>query len=171
MKLLLPAFVCLLWLTICIGCNKVTVPDELKNLCPVTIAVIDGHQPVEGVTVRLVSKEPRGVFASNGITDSKGIAKLRSSRGSYTGNGVPAGIYSVVLLKTVDFTEELMPTEADQNLSPSALAKKQSKQEEFLEKNRIIPKILEASNSSPIEITVTNKTDVTMEIDLSKYKK
>jgi hypothetical protein len=171
MKLHLIILVSLLWLPIFIGCNNVTIPDELKNLCPVTITVTENHQPVEGVTVRLVSKEPRGVFASNGITDVKGIAKLQSSRGSYTGNGVPAGTYSVVLLKTVDFPEDLMPVEADQNLSQSALAKKQVKQEEFLDKNRVIPKILESSSSSPVELIVTEKTGVTLEIDLSKYKK
>jgi hypothetical protein len=163
-------FVSLLSLPICVGCNNVTVPDELKKLYPVTITVIDGNQPVEGVTVRLNSKEPRGVFACNGITNVQGITKLQSTRGSYTGNGVPVGTYSIVLLKTAHYPEDLMPVEADQNLPPPVLAKKQAKQEEFLEKNRIIPKILENSNSSPIEIVVTEKSGVTMEIDLSQYK-
>jgi hypothetical protein len=164
-------FVSLLSLPIYIGCNTVTVPDELKNLCPVTITVIDGNQPVEGVTVRLSSKEPRGVFVCNGITNVKGIATLQSTRGSYTGSGVPVGTYAVVLLKRADYPEDLMPIETDQNLSPSVLAEKQAKQEEFLEKNRIIPKILENNNSSPIDIIVTENTGVTMEIDLSRYKK
>jgi hypothetical protein len=154
-----------------VGCGGVPVPDELKNLCPVTITVIDSDQAMEGVSVALFAKTSGGAWASRGVTNEKGVAVIQTSRSSYTGKGVPAGDYKVTLIKTVNFPPELEPQETDQNLPPQAVAAKEKKRNDFLEKNRIIPKLLELSDTSPVELTVASQTGATLIIDLSKYKK
>jgi hypothetical protein len=154
-----------------IGCNNVPVPDELKNLYPVTITVTDGNQTIEGVVVSLSAKTSGGAWANRGVTNAQGVAVIQTSRASYTGKGAPAGDYKVTLIKTVNLPPELEPQEEDQRLSPQAVAAKQAKQEEFYEKNRVIPKILGDSNTSPIELNVTEKNNTVLTIDVAQYKK
>jgi hypothetical protein len=162
---------CSLTTLFCLGCNRVPVPDELKDLCPVTITVTDNNLPMEDVLVSLSAKTSGGAWASRGVTDAKGFAVIQTSRASYSGTGVPAGDYKVTLAKTVNLPPDLVPEEKDQNLLPKEAAIKETKREDFLEKNRIIPKVLELSNTTPVELTVTPKTGATLTIDLSQYKK
>ncbi|MDR1963296.1 MAG: Ig-like domain-containing protein [Planctomycetaceae bacterium] len=172
MKLFLPMFLLLSGLLICTGCSNVKVPDYLKNLCPVTITVTDGGLPMDGVAVILSSKGSQGAFACTGVTDAKGIAQIYSSCNSYTGKGTPAGTYSVVLIKTVDLPVDLVTVEEiDMKLSASEQTAKHAKQEAFLEKNRLIPKILESSETSPVDLTVTGKTGIILTVDIAQYKK
>ncbi|MDR2346831.1 MAG: Ig-like domain-containing protein [Planctomycetaceae bacterium] len=164
-------FLCLSTVLFCFGCNRVPVPDELKNLYPVTITVTDGNQAIEGVAVSLSAKTSGGAWASRGVTNTQGVAVIQTSRASYTGKGAPAGDYKVILIKTVKLPPELEPQEEDQNLSPRATVEKQAKQEAFYAKNRVIPKILGDSNTSPIELTVTEKDTTILTIDIAQYKK
>ena len=157
-------------LLICAGCDGGNTPEELKNLVPVTITVTDGAQPVEGVAVSLSSKsEVKGFFVCTGITDAKGVAKIESTRSSHTRKGAPTGTYSVVLVKTVEIPEDLQPREEDQS-NPSAAAAKQTKRDAFLKQNNVIPDKLTQSASSPIELTVVEKSGATTEIDIAKYR-
>ncbi|MDR1269126.1 MAG: Ig-like domain-containing protein [Planctomycetaceae bacterium] len=154
-----------------VGCGGVPVPDELKNLCPVTITVTDGDQAIEGIAVSLSAETSGGAWASRGVTNEKGVAVIQTLRASYTGKGAPAGDYKVTLIKTANFPPELEPQETDQNLPPQAVVAKEKKRNDFLEKNRIIPKSLELSDTSPVKLTVTSQTGATLIIDLSQYKK
>jgi len=169
MRTLLTTFLFVFTLFICIGCNQTKVPEELKNLVPVTITVTDGSQPVENVAVRLSAKGSQGAFACVGTTDAKGVAVIQSTRSSYTGKGAPAGTYFVVLVKTVEIPEDLQPQEEDQD-NPVAAAAKQAKLTAFLKENRAIPLVLTQSTSSPVELTVAEKTGATAEIDIAKYR-
>ena len=170
MRTLLMVFSFVSGMLICAGCNQVKAPEELKNLVPVTVTVMDGSQPVEGVAVRLSGKNSQGAFACVGVTDAKGAAVMKSTSGSYTGKGVPAGTYSTVLVKTVELPPDLEPQEEDQNLPPTEAATKQAKRNEFLEKNQVIPKSLTVSSSSPIELTVAAGKGESLTVDLSQHR-
>ena len=165
----LSMFLLVTGLLLCAGCKRGNVPEELKNLVPVTVTVTDGSQPLQGVTVRLGSKNPQGLFASVGITDANGVAQIESTRSSYTGKGAPAGTYSVVVSKPVDIPEDLQPQEEDQD-DPAAAMAKQAKRDAFLKQNQAIPVVLTQSATSPIELTVAEKTGATTEIDISKFR-
>ncbi|MCL2119009.1 MAG: hypothetical protein FWH27_11340 [Planctomycetaceae bacterium] len=155
---------------VCIGCNQGKVPEELKNLVPVTVTVTDGSNPVEGVAVALNSKDgAKGFFVCTGTTDSNGAAQILSTRSSFTGKGVPAGTYSVVLVKPAEIPEDLQPQEEDQD-NPAAAAAKQAKRDAFLKQNQTIPVALTQSTASPVELTVAEKTGATFEIDIAKYR-
>ncbi|MDR0608794.1 MAG: hypothetical protein LBG58_01665 [Planctomycetaceae bacterium] len=168
---LLLSILCTITILFSAGCGGVPVPNELKNLYPVTITVTNGDQAMEEVAVSLSAKTSGGAWASRGVTNAQGVAVIQTSRASYTGKGVPAGEYKVALIKTVALPPELEPQETDQNLPPQAVAAKQAKQEAFYEKNRVIPKILGDSNTSPIELTVAEKNTTTLTIDIAQYKK
>jgi hypothetical protein len=158
-------------LLFCVSCSGVKVPDELRNLCPVTITVTDGNQALSGAMVSLSAKTTAGAWASRGITDANGVAVIQTTRASYTGKGVPIGEYKVFLIETVKLPPELEPKDEDQDLPPQEAADKQAKQEEFYEKNSIIPKILTDSNTSPIELKVVEKNTAILTINIAEYKK
>ena len=155
-------------LLICPGCNRTKAPEELKTLYPVTITVMDGSQPVPGVDVRLSSKGPQGAYACSAMTNTGGVAKIQSTRSTYTGNGAPPGTYSVVLLKSVKLPPELEPQDEDQD-NPVAASANRAKRAAYLKQNQAIPQVLAHSNS-PVELTVADQSGATAEIDISQYR-
>jgi len=154
----------------CCGCGGGggKVPDELRNLAPVSVTVKNGDQPMAGIQVILFAKSG-GAFACNGVTGTDGTAQIQSSRSSYTGKGAPAGIYTVVLSEPIEVPEELISQESDQNLPPTAQAEKSRKLNEFLSRNQKMPSAL-TTGASPIELTVADKTGATLTVDITQYK-
>jgi len=151
------------------GCSGGNIPEELKNLAPVTITVMDGSQPVEGVSVALNNKgDAKGFFVCTGFTDTKGVAQIKTSRNEHSRNGVPPGSYTVVLVKPVIVPPELEPQEEDQD-NPAAARARSAKLSEFLKQNQSLPLVLTRSTSSPIEVTVAEKSGVVTEIDIAKF--
>jgi len=150
------------------GCGT-QVPDELRNLVPTTVTVMNGEQPMANIRVTLLAKSSQGAYACNGITGNDGAAQIQSSRAAYVGNGVPAGTYSIVLSEPIEVPADLEPQEEDQNLSPAAQAEKTRKLNEFLNKNRVVPSALTVAGTSPIELIV-EKSEATLNIDVSKHR-
>ena len=170
MRILLSTIILVSALCSCVGCGGTKLPEELKNLAPVTVTVTDGSQPLKGIAVALNSKgNASGFFVCSGSTDNQGVAKIVSTRSSYTGKGVPAGTYSIVLVKSVEIPEELQPKEEEQD-NPAAAAARQAKLNAFLKERQAIPAMLTQAASSPIELTVEVKTGATIEIDIAKYR-
>jgi hypothetical protein len=149
------------------GCTQ--TPPELANTSPVTITVTNNGAPVEGVFVSLFEKTPHGAFGCNAQTDKTGVAKIKSTVLTYIGNGAPPGTYTVVLSDLIIFPPELASSMEETLLSPKEQTARQAKRDEFIEKNRRIPKKLESFSTSPIELIVTKNEPVVLTIDLSKY--
>jgi len=156
------------FLLICCGCAD--VPEELRNLIPVSVTVKNGDQPVAGIQIILLAKASQGAFACNGVTDANGMTQIQSSRGSFTGKGVPAGTYTVVLSEPIEVPEDLLSQESDQDLSPAAQAEKARKLDEFLKKNQVVPTVLTIATTSPVEVTVAKGQNATVEIDVTKHR-
>jgi hypothetical protein len=153
------------FLLACCGCGT-NVPDDLRNLVPVTITVTDGSQPVLGIQVTLISRSGSNLFACNGITDASGVAMIQSSRSTFVGKGAPAGTYTVVLLQHFDLPPELESLESD---SAAVQRDKERKREEFYRQNRVVPEPLASTATSPVELVV-EKPRTAIEIDISKYR-
>jgi hypothetical protein len=155
----------------CCGCGGTQVPEEIKNLCPASVTVMDGDQPVKGILVTLSAKGGQGAFACNGVADDKGVAQIRSTRGSHTGKGAPEGTYAVVLSETIVLPSELEPQESDQDLSEAAQAAKNRKVEAFLRTvKRSVPVVLTATGTSPVELVVAKGQSATIVIDVAKHR-
>ncbi|MDR2705424.1 MAG: hypothetical protein LBC02_06570 [Planctomycetaceae bacterium] len=150
-----------------IGCTS--TPTEFGNLTPTTIVVINGDKPVEGVLVMLYSKTSHSLRGCSAVTDISGVAKISTTIRTKIALGAAPGDYVVVLSKNAALPNELIPTENEQTFSEKIRVDLQVKREVFLEKNRIIPKILGDSATSPIELTVTEKNSTKLTIDVAKY--
>ena len=152
-----------------VGCSNNRLPKEPKDIHPVTIAVMNGTQPLEGVAVTLSGRNSQGAFACTGLTDSQGIAEIRSLRNSYTMRGVPTGTYRVALDKLPELPVELTPHETDEELPPKEAATKEFKRKIYFEENQLIPAILTLTSSTPIVLTVSENKETTFLVDISKY--
>jgi len=151
-------FSCLFFI---VGCTQ--TPSELRHLHPVTITVLDNGQPMAGVFVTLSAKTPQEeLWACNGTTDGSGIAKLRTKIRSFVGDGAQSGTYAVVLSKGAD-----IPAELAEGSSPNPVL--EAKRNEFIEKNRVVPKVFESAQTSPLELVVEPKTGATLTVDVSKH--
>ena len=158
------------FLLTCCGCGGPKIPDELRNLVPVSVTVMNGTQPMAGMMVTLSAKSGQGAYAVNGVTNTAGTEQIQTSRSSFTKKGAPAGTYSVVLAETIVLPAELEPQETDQDLPRAAQAEKSRKVEEFLRKNRLVPSALTTSGSSPVEVVVAQGQNVTLTIDITEYR-
>ncbi|MDR2438656.1 MAG: hypothetical protein LBE12_04695 [Planctomycetaceae bacterium] len=153
-----------------VGCNFST-PAELRNLNPVTITIMQGDQPVENVHVLLVNKKPQNsLYSCGGVTDIKGHTKIQTTLREYVRDGVPAGNYSAILRQKIVFPDDLKSLEEEISLPESERKKRQDKRIAFEEQNRVIPKILESSATSPVELIVEEKKGTELTIDISKYR-
>lgn len=153
----------------CFGCGS-GIPDELRNLVPVTITVTNGSTPIPGILVRLSAKGGQGAYAVNAVTNESGTAEIQSSRSSFSGKGAPAGTYAVVLVENVSLPAELEPLETDQDLPPAQQAAKERKREIFLRKNQTLPPVLTASGTSPLELVVAQGQDATLAVDVAVHR-
>jgi hypothetical protein len=149
------------------GCSG--SPSELKNLSPVSITVVKDGQPLEGVEVMLFARQASEVWTCSGRTNSNGTAVMVSSLRESSAPGAQAGAYAVVLSKPAQLPPELRPALPGAAVSAQEAATQQAKRTEFENKNRVIPKVLEAKGTTPIELTVTEKTPATLTIDVAKY--
>ena len=162
----------LFWIFLCCfllysGCGS-PPPSELGELYPVKITVVDQDTPLEGVRVTLVKKNTTSAWGCAGTSDKHGVAVITTSTNAFSGKGVPGGVYTITLGKTPPFPKELEPQQEEDSLPNREFNALQKKRKEFLEQNRIIPEILEAAKTSPIEMTI-EKDSGTMSVDISKY--
>jgi hypothetical protein len=82
------------------GCNQSQRPKGLPNLHPCTINVTQNGNPVDDVSVQLISKE-ESVWPVTGTTDTSGNAVL-VTYGQF--RGAPIGDYIVILSKRLTET-------------------------------------------------------------------
>jgi len=147
------------------GCSQ--TPSELRGLKPVIITVTKNDIPLEGVTVSLVSKQPRTLRGCGGITNVSGVAKIMTSVGSRSAAGASPGEYQVKLFKEVEFSGELQLAADEESLPEEERAALEVKRHAFLTKNTVIPEKL-SSTESPIKLTVDNK-NTELIVDVTKY--
>jgi hypothetical protein len=148
------------------GCtNKL---PELSNLNSVIITVTNNGVPVENVQVSLSSKTPQSLRNCSGITNTQGVANIKTTIREHTSNGVETGTYIVVLIKAATLPPELDVTLSEGDMSPKSM-EIIAKREKFLKQNRIIPESLESVVTSPVELTVSKNEPAILTIELSKY--
>jgi hypothetical protein len=150
------------------GCFS-SAKSELRGLSPVEVRVVRDGNPVEGVLVALYSDGPQGAVGSSALTNSSGVAILKSTVQSTAAKGVKPGSYKVALTKETVWPSELSDFEGDQRLSEPERSAMQRKREDFLNKNRIIPKALESPETTAVTLDVKPKEKNSFTVDLAKY--
>ncbi|MCF0233848.1 MAG: carboxypeptidase regulatory-like domain-containing protein [Thermoguttaceae bacterium] len=79
-----------------LGCGGVKKPDDLPELYPVKIKIIQDGAPLEGATVILNDVTMQSRFTCGGVTDAKGTVAVKTD-GKYP--GAPQGNYKVTVSK------------------------------------------------------------------------
>lgn len=80
-----------------LGCQKLERPPEnMPELHPVTVTILQGGMPLENAVVRLIPEERTSRWSSGGITDKNGVAVV-CTQGKY--EGVAVGTYKMTVSK------------------------------------------------------------------------
>ena len=151
------------------GCGGGKKPAGFPDLIrPVAVKVHKDGQPISGVTVILHTKDPAAGFRFTGLqtsgkTGADGVATLETSHSSYTASGVPAGTYRVQLVETLNIDIRELSLEA----SGAEVAAWRKEYDEKAEKLRSVPKTLNSTDNSPLEMDIN--TSGTIEFDVAKY--
>ena len=149
------------------GCGKPT-PSELKNLAPVKITVVRKGEPLADVLVQLVADSPV-LLARGGVTDANGVVVIETKMQANFGTGVQPGTYTVTLAKDVPLPSELQERENEMDLSEAEKAALDKSRRDFYDKNRLVPLILTDAKTSPIRLSVAEKTGAAMSVDVAEY--
>ncbi len=131
-------------------CHK-DVPKGFPKIYPCKITLTHEGNPAEGVRVYLFSKGEKCPWAIAGVTDSNGVAVIKT-HGQYV--GAPKGTFAVVLEKTETegngILNELSPVSRDEV--------------EAVKTYSLVGVDYTATETTPIEIQVNGKTEQAFEI-------
>jgi len=149
------------------GCSG--KPIELRGLKPVTVTVQNDGKPLEGIIVSLNPKEAQSLRGYNGITDSSGTAIIRTSVRQMSGAGAAPGEYKVVLLQSFVMPDDIASKPGEDTLSAQEQTNLQAKRKAWMDKNRIVPELLEDVATTPIELIVDETKGGELVVDVVKY--
>lgn len=141
------------------GCGKESVPADLPDLYPATIAVTMDGAPLGNATVTLAPAEG-GTWSAGGTTDASGLAALKTQM-KY--DGVAAGKYKVGVNKMSDADNPSAPADTA-NLSYEEQVKADQARPAV---KSLVPDGYTVAKLSPLEVEVTaggeNKLSVNLD--------
>ncbi|MCL2743620.1 MAG: carboxypeptidase-like regulatory domain-containing protein [Planctomycetaceae bacterium] len=144
------------------GCGK---PAGMPNLQSCTITVLDGGAPLADARVMMKDESNAMMLAINGITDSSGTAKMKTTYTDYVGNGVPAGKYKVIIDKE---PANVPPLKVDDSMDTKQAEEAMKKWNEEYDKIRIVPIKLTSLTETPLTLEVNGAVE--QKFDIAEYK-
>lgn len=148
------------------ACGKTKPKGFPEKLVPVTVKVVNGDQPVEGVRVVCFGKIDQSLVCG-GLTDTSGIATLLTDLGGYSESGVPAGEYKLTLNKEVTVEDSWT---ADDYVKKSMGEKNKHGRELQAARDKlpkIVPQKYTLVGSTPLSVNAASDP-VTLDVDISK---
>jgi hypothetical protein len=145
------------------------MPSGFPSLKDCRVTVTDNGQPIPDVVVNLVPKFAVNSLFITGITDASGTAVIKTRHGEYSRNGAPEGDYSVILSKSIDVEMPILTEEQSLTLTPAQQEARQKEQEKKMEAVRVIPKLLEEPDQTPLMLQIGNETGK-LSVDIAEYK-
>ncbi|MDR0704031.1 MAG: hypothetical protein LBF88_03500 [Planctomycetaceae bacterium] len=137
------------------ACSRKTSPSDLPELYPCKITVIQDGKPLADVNVVLQSTDKTAKYGySSVLTDANGVAVLRT----YGEPGIPAGVYKIMLQKSV--------TEGEKELTDASGMKYKHGGTTF----SLIDTKFTDMKTTPLEIEIRNAPNV-QTIDVGKAVK
>jgi hypothetical protein len=137
------------------GCGQHGKPNDFPKLYPCKITVTKDGSPVIDAVISLIPEKSVENITFVGSTDASGVAKMRSSQAVYIAEGVPEGIYKVLISKqpTLEHTKSESEREA---MNPDELALYEDERQKKIAKlPKIVPPVLNTKDTTPLNITVT----------------
>ena len=153
------------WVCVC-GCGKKR-PEGLEKTYPCSITITKGESPLSNARVVLHSKT--GVdFSFAGITNASGRAEIISE---FDYKGVPAGTYSVAVIKTPD---NPVPKKSQKEIDAMTMEEGQKYFAEYhaaaVKLEKVVPDHLTVPSASPLEVVVTENGPNDFSYDIDDYK-
>lgn len=148
------------------GCSK--APPGFPKTKPCQITVVQNGLPVSDVLVVLTPTEPAGPWTASGITNSSGLASIRTMQGTYAVTGAPALSFKVTLTKQPVVEGEKTPKE----LEELGMTEMQKYREE-IERQRaklpyIIPNSLSQVSRTPLLLQLAGEEN-SLHVELNDY--
>lgn len=156
-------------LTLFTACSP-KVPSDVPKLYPCQVKVLQGTAPLEGANVTFYSEGGTNLTFS-GKTDASGIAAIKTIRGTYIGNGAPAGKYKVTVVKPQTVKHWKTPEELAKFTREEQIKYDNEMAEKIKALGTIVAKELSSSETTPLSVEVTSAGGEVLSVDLDKYKK
>lgn len=149
------------------GCGT-PKPEGMPDLYPVKVKIHDADKVLDGIGVELYKTDGTVPYSLGGTTDASGTANMLTISGKYSGNGLPAGSYRVVLKQRIELPAELQEDE-NVELTPAARQELEKKRSKFLDDNLKFSQKLTDRTETPLNLEVS-QSGSELDIDVSKYK-
>ena len=149
------------------GCGT-PKPEGMPDLYPVKVKVHDSGTAMSGIGVEFYKTEGASSYSLGGMTDSAGNAEILTISGKFSGKGLPAGSYRVVLRQRIDMPSELQEDESV-DLSDSARQELEKKRKKFRDDNLKFSPKLSSPTETPLNIEVS-QSGSELDVDVSQYK-
>jgi len=160
-------FISLIGLMLLCGCSD--SPKGFPKVVSCQITVTRGSTPIDEVDVTLEPTTPVSSILFFGKTDSQGVCNVATTFANHSKNGVPEGIYKVILVKEPPVEE----TKTQEELGKMSRSEIDAYRAQIKKKRdalpRIIPTVLTQSSSTPLKIDVTS-SGATLAVNLDEYK-
>ena len=129
---------------------------------------MNGSTPIADVDVILGLTSESSMCSMSGMTNSSGVAVIRTSRLAWQGSGAPAGEYIVTIAKPPKFEGKLSLKEW-QNLDPMEQERYNMEQaRKYDALPREVPVKFSDFATSPYRMTVSKSGENHLEIDIAK---
>ena len=174
MKRIFLLALCCSWVSFS-GCGE-KLPADFPKVFPMTVTITDGTTPLADVRIMFFQISGSGVaYASSGLTDARGIAKISTSQGSFNKAGIPVGEFVVTVEDVIRMNDDISPEE-ELRMSREELTKlSQEREKRMAEIVRKVPEVLSQAtrgsieDRSPIRFTATEGKNE-LAINVADYK-
>ena len=153
------------------GCSD--KPVGFPALHPCRVEVLNNKKPEENVNIFLFPVASSGASSSptiSGKTDRRGIAVVATALHNYRQSGAPVGEYIVVLVKLPELADTVSSKERDRMLPLQQMAYNEEQIRRRAALPKIVPSKLTASHTSPLKMTVAEKTGASLTVDLADFE-
>lgn len=164
------AFVFFAAIPFIIGCGPAR-PTEMPETAPCTVTVMQEGQPMSGIVVSLYREEGNGSMLIEGTTNASGIAKIRTSWGSYTTKGAPVGTLKVTVDKYFEAPPETVTPEETARWTKQQGEKYELERQALIDSLRIIPKTIADVTLTPLSVSVTPSAGGSLTVEVGDYRK
>jgi hypothetical protein len=165
MKNIKITFFLLLLIFLCWGCNG--RPTDIPEVFPCKITVRNGTASIAGASVTLGLEQGSNTWSSSGITDTSGVAEIKTVHLNWKGTGVPTGKYIVIIAKEPDTSS--LTTKDYESMSMDERERYSLEMEKKIAAlPREVPIKLSQFTTSPLRITVENGKENTLNVDVAQ---
>jgi predicted small lipoprotein YifL len=149
------------------GCGEKSPEGFPVNVYPSTVTVTKGGEKLANVSVYFDLETPQN-WNIGGVTDTNGIAVIRTTQSAFQKNGAPEGTYQVRLSEEMPVMPDELSDTQFMALTPAERMAYEKKKDAFIEAHRKIPRKYTGRTNTPISITVSASAPNELTIDTAK---